>query len=265
MKLRLDDGAELFYTIDDFTHPWKEPETVVLQHGMAKNHRLWYAWVPMLRAHYRVVRFDARGMGQSMLPARGYPWSIDNFAGDLLQFVDGLGLKKFHLIGETIGGTMAMRFATLHQERLLSLAIGITRTHFSDHRFLEVADTIDREGIGAFVKKSVSNRLDPGVVGQAYIRWYASQMAATTDYVYADWNRGCLGTDLRPLLHKVQTPTIIMAAELLHWGMVADLSDAARLFPNGRLVVFPGIRGFIMHMLPVPCARMWLDFAASLD
>jgi hypothetical protein len=37
MYVRLHDGAELFYTIDDFTDPWTQPETVVLHHGMAKN------------------------------------------------------------------------------------------------------------------------------------------------------------------------------------------------------------------------------------
>jgi len=29
-------------------------------------------------------------------------------------------------------------------------------------------------------------------------------------------------------------------------------------------VVFPGVRGFVQHILAVPCARTWLDFAASL-
>ena len=48
MKVQLSDGAELFYTIDDFTDPWTQPETVVLHHGMAKNHKLWYAWIPIL-------------------------------------------------------------------------------------------------------------------------------------------------------------------------------------------------------------------------
>lgn len=76
MKMRVDDGAELFYTIDDFTDPWSQPETVVLHHGMAKNHRLWYASVPVLAQHYRVVRFDMRGMGQSSVPEAGYPWSL---------------------------------------------------------------------------------------------------------------------------------------------------------------------------------------------
>ena len=33
MKIRLDDGTELFYTVDDFTDPWTEPETVLMHHG----------------------------------------------------------------------------------------------------------------------------------------------------------------------------------------------------------------------------------------
>ena len=113
MKVRLDDGAELFYTIDDFTDPWTQPETVVLHHGMAKNHKLWYAWVPILAQHYRVVRFDMRGMGQSSVPEPGYPWSLENFAKDLLGLLDQLELPRVHLIGETVGGSIAMRFATL--------------------------------------------------------------------------------------------------------------------------------------------------------
>ena len=113
MRVRLDDGAELFYTIDDFTDPWTQPETVVLHHGMAKNHKLWYAWVPRLAQHYRVVRFAMRGMGQSSVPAPGYLWSLENFARDLLGLLDQLGLSRVHLIGETVGGSIAMLLGAL--------------------------------------------------------------------------------------------------------------------------------------------------------
>ncbi len=264
MRLRLDDGAELFYTIDDFTDPWKESETVVLHHGMAKNHRLWYAWVPILAAHYRVVRFDARGMGQSTVSEPGYLWSLDNFARDLLQLSDGLELEKFHLIGETVGGTIAMRFATLHQERLLSLTACTSPTNFSDPHHLESADLIDREGVNVWVERTISRRLDPQIVDPDYIRWYASQMAATAPHVVADFQRSAPGTDLRPLLKNVRTPTLVLAAQNLQGEVLGDFRKAAELFPNGRLVVFPGVVGFVQHVLPVHCARVWLDFAKSL-
>ena len=65
--------------------------------------------------HYRVIRFDMRGMGQSAVPEPGYPFSVDNFAKDLAEFADKLGLEKFHLIGETVGGSISMRYATMHQ------------------------------------------------------------------------------------------------------------------------------------------------------
>jgi pimeloyl-ACP methyl ester carboxylesterase len=264
MKVRLDDGTELFYQVDDFTDPWTQPPTVVLHHGMAKNHRLWYAWVPIIARHFRVLRYDMRGMGQSSVPAPGYPWSLDNFAADLLEFADKLKLEKFHLIGETVGGSIAMRFATQHQERLLSLTACTSPTSFNDPHHGESADLIEREGIVAWVESTIGRRLDPQIVDPAYTRWYADQMARTPAHVVAGFQRNA-GGDLRPLLPQVQTPTLILAAAALREEVLADFRDAATLFPNGRRVVFPGVYGFVQHVLPVPCARVWLDFALGLD
>ena len=60
---KLDETLEMYYEDDDYTDPWRAPETVVLHHGNAKSSRLWYAWVPLLARQYRVVRLDARGFG----------------------------------------------------------------------------------------------------------------------------------------------------------------------------------------------------------
>ncbi|MBM3223795.1 MAG: alpha/beta hydrolase [Candidatus Tectomicrobia bacterium] len=263
MQVRLSDGAELFYTIDDFTDPWTQPETVVLHHGMAKNHKLWYAWIPVLAQHYRVIRFDMRGMGQSSVPVPGYPWSLEHFAQDLLELLDRLELAKVHLIGETVGGSIAMRFATLHQDRLRSLTVCTSPVTFDSHH-TESADLIDREGIAVWVERTITRRLDPQIVPAAYIRWYAAQMAATAPHVVSEFQRSAPGGDLRPLLSQVQTPTLVLAAARLREEVLGDFRGAAELFPNGRLVVFPGVRGFVQHILPVPCARTWLDFAQSL-
>lgn len=262
MQVKLPDGAELFYTVDDFTDPWTTPETVVMHHGMAKNHRLWYAWVPVIARHYRVIRYDMRGMGQSAVPEPGYPWSVDNFAQDLLHFLDALDLERVHLIGETVGGSIGMRFATLHQERLLSLTACTSPVSFDDPHHQESAELIEREGVAAWVESTIGRRLDPEMVSPDYIRWYAAQMSATPASVVGGFQRNA-GGDLRPLLGSVQTPVLILAAARLREEVLGDFRDAADYFPNGRRVVFPGVNGFVQHILPTPCARAWLDFARS--
>ena len=263
MKLTLDDGAELFYTVDDFTDPWTEPETLVMHHGMAKSHKMWFGWVPILARHYRVIRFDMRGMGLSSVPEVGYPFSLDNFANDLLGVFNKLEIEKAHLIGETVGGSISMRFATMHQERLLSLTTCTSPITFDDHHS-ESADQIDRDGIPTWVEKSILRRFDPDMVDSAYIRWYAAQMAQTQAHVVSGFQRTAPGGDLRPLLGDVKTPVLVLAAEALREEVLGDFRSAADYFPNGRLVVFPGVFGFVQHILPVPCARVWLDFARNL-
>jgi hypothetical protein len=65
-------------------------------------------------------------------------------------------------------------------------------------------------------------------------------------------------------LPSVKTPTLVLAAARLREEVLGDFRSVADFFPNGRSVVFPGVSGFVQHVLPVPCARAWLDFAASL-
>ena len=60
----------MHYEVDDFTDPWRKPETVLLLHGNAESGAAWYGWVPHLARHYRVVRPDMRGFGASTPMAR---------------------------------------------------------------------------------------------------------------------------------------------------------------------------------------------------
>ena len=63
---------------------------------------------------------------------------------------------------------------------------------------------------------------------------------------------------------NVQTPVLVLAAASLREEVLGDFRGAADLFPNGKRVVFPGITGFVQHILPTACARVWLDWVRSL-
>ena len=262
MKLRLEDGTGLFYTIDDFTDPWTEPETVVMHHGMAKNHKMWFGWVPIIARHYRVIRFDMRGMGLSDVSGPEHAWTLDSFTDDLKEFADKMELERFHLIGETVGGSISMNFSINNQDRLKSLTVCTSPTNFDSHH-QESADLIEREGINVWVENSIGRRLDPQIVDPAYIRWYADQMKKTPAHVVAGFQANARG-DIGPALKNVQTPMLMLAAASLREEVLGDFRGASDLFPNGQKVIFPGVQGFVQHIMPVPCARVWLDFAQSL-
>jgi 3-oxoadipate enol-lactonase len=52
------DGLRLTYIIDDFTDPWKQAPVLLLLHAAMGSAKRYYAWVPALARHYRVVRMD---------------------------------------------------------------------------------------------------------------------------------------------------------------------------------------------------------------
>jgi len=102
--VNLPDGARIFYRVDDFTDPWSQPETILMLHGFCRNSRFWYAWVPILGRHFRVVRPDLRGCGKSDVPAPGFAWSLAQYHDDLIAFMDIAKIERAHFVGESMGG-----------------------------------------------------------------------------------------------------------------------------------------------------------------
>jgi hypothetical protein len=77
----------MYYAIDDYTDPrLKHTDTVWLQHGVGRNSRFWYRWVPALARRYGVVRRDMRGHGQAADPGPDHVWSIDELVEDMRAF-----------------------------------------------------------------------------------------------------------------------------------------------------------------------------------
>src|SRR5262245_27791499 len=112
--IRIGSDLEINYLVDDYTDPWRKPETILLLHGASESSAVWFGWVPHLARHFRVVRPDMRGFGASTPMPRDYPWSLDRIVDDFLALMHALDIDRFHLVGAKIGGTIARRFAARH-------------------------------------------------------------------------------------------------------------------------------------------------------
>ena len=254
----------MYYEDDDFTDPWRSSETVIMQHGQAKNSQLWYAWVPLLARDYRVIRVDGRGFGRSSVPAAGYAWSLGGFATDLKNLMDHLGIEKAHLIGETIGGTIAMQFALQYPNRLNSVT-----TCSSPFKFVGVPTyqdyyrLVEEKGVEGWVRETIGNRLPPGKVDPAHVEWYVGQMSSTSRQVVLETLAYLATVDLSPVMPEIAVPALVISGA--DAGASAERSRAqASLIPGCRLVEIPGVSGFVQHEAPEQAAAAWREFAQSL-
>src|SRR4029079_4928317 len=97
-KAAIRPGGWMAYEDHWFGEPWTVPETVVMVHGNSESSRAWTCWVQQVARHYRVIRPDLPGFGQSPEPP-DYGWSAEELAADIGRFLDALGIETCHLIG----------------------------------------------------------------------------------------------------------------------------------------------------------------------
>src|SRR5262245_8080799 len=122
-SLRASDGVRLGYRIDDCTDPWKKAPPLLLLHAAMGSARRFYAWVPALSRHYRVIRMDLRGHGSSEVPPAEWPLTLDRLVADVVELMDHLGLAQAHIIGNSAGGYLGQQMAMDHAERVRSLML----------------------------------------------------------------------------------------------------------------------------------------------
>ena len=91
------------------------PETLLLIHGMAGSSATWRNVIPKLAGNYRVVAPDLLGHGLSAKPRGDY--SLGAFAVWLRDLLDQLGIPRATVVGQSLGGGIAMQFAYQHRDR----------------------------------------------------------------------------------------------------------------------------------------------------
>ena len=115
--MTLRDPARTAYEV---TGP-KDAPVVVLVHGLGLSRAVWQWMVPVLADRFRVVSYDLVGHGESAAPI-GQP-VLGDLARQLAALLDHLGIARAAIVGFSLGGMIARRFAQDYPGRTLALGI----------------------------------------------------------------------------------------------------------------------------------------------
>ncbi|PYI24873.1 alpha/beta-hydrolase [Aspergillus indologenus CBS 114.80] len=250
-------GQTTHVIIDDYTDPWGEPETIMLQGGFGRHGRLWYHWVPALARRYRVVRRDPRGHGGSSAPAPNahahapaYRYDLATMLAELVDTLDQLGLPRVHFVGESTSGMLAAALAATAPGRLRSVVLRATPTHlppaalelfaFGHADWPTACRTLGARGWA----EQLARR--PGTAGGApgddprARRWWLDQWGRSSGEALACYASFLATLDIRPLLGQIPVPVLVLApARSAAVGLDAQRAMAARI-PGATLAVIDG-------------------------
>ena len=96
---------------------------LLLVHGNPQNHTCWYKVAARLARHYHVILPDLRGYGDSSLPEPGpehVNFSFRTMAQDLLEMMDQLGYRQFHVAGHDRGARTTHRMCIAHYTKFFA-------------------------------------------------------------------------------------------------------------------------------------------------
>jgi len=260
--------CDIYYDMADYTDPWvSEEEIVLMHHGFCRNGDVWYAWVPLLAPHFRVLRIDARGCGRSSKPSEGFQPSLDGFTQDLGQILDGLGIKQVHLIGESFGGIVGLNFARTFPDRVKSLVLCNTPCRLPDSllekyalEFTDTAEAIRSLGVEQWCLRTIGYRLDEDLATEEMQRWYAHEMAHTPSWFAASWFSLLPGLDFTPFLGDITCPSMLLTGEKSAISTKEEQLMMQSAIPNCQLLLLGSVGHGVNFVAAERCASATLQF-----
>jgi len=177
----------LHYETLEQTAPWQARGLPVLfHHGIGSSSALWRGWYPALIDRHPMVVFDMRGCGRSHIPGPGFKWSLERMVEDLFAVADAAGLARFHLVGESIGGTIGLAAAIARPERIATLTVSngahlgatIGRVHAWKKQ-------LDEGGSAGWSKAFMPDRFHADALSPERWQWFETEQAR--------WPRDSLG------------------------------------------------------------------------
>jgi pimeloyl-ACP methyl ester carboxylesterase len=257
----LDTGPHrLHYEIIDLTPPWVEaPETILFHHGVGANGRCWLGWAPALLARYRLVAFDLPGHGQS--PDDDGAITISSMVHDVIALADAVDCAQFHMVGESIGGTVALQVAIEHPVRLRSLTVSNGAHKGGAVQNVDFwREVIEDEGMAAWSDRMMLARFFDNALPAPAQAWYRAQQAGADPVTVLALLAALVGTDLSRQLSEITIPTLLLHPDSSPFIPVPLMAELHGQLVNSRLRIFPNTRHGLPFSHACECSRTLLQF-----
>ena len=268
-------GAKLHYATSGAGAP------ILLIPGLGMDHTYYRLGVPLLARRMQVLAVDPRGIGRSTKSPP--PYSVEGWADDFAAMIDRLGFGPIHVLGSSLGGSMALALAQRHPGKLKSLMVvgafsELDRATELNFRLrlrligkLGMSDEVaDYMGLWTLTRKFINS--DAGFAtmraNQANIRANSAENYSAFVEALLKWGRCEGGQEQEPkfttLLGSIKLPTLVVTSDNDHL-IPKELSDliAARI-AGAKLVVMPGAGHIPFMEQPDEVVRTVLEFMRSL-
>ena len=251
--------------LDVAWYEWGRGEPLVLVHGLADDHRAWRKVVPWLALRHRVVAYDLRGHGQTSLgEAQG---TLDQLGADLIALLDALQLDRVDLCGFSLGGTIVMRAAIDHPERvgrLLPTATSSRVGRAAAGWYRERVELGDQgvERVRATLEEDTRQQFENAPEDLA-AHWRIRRESTADSRGYLNGCRAMVGLSERaldPELERIQAPTRVIAAELDRNCPPVAAEIIVDRIPGAGLVVIPGSGHQVEVEKPAELSAAILEF-----
>ena len=255
-KFVLIDGFNLHYRDEG------EGPVLVLLHGIGSSLHTWEGWTNELKSEFRIIRLDLPGFGLTGIDSSNI-YTMDRYISILHAFLGSLGISKYALAGNSMGGWLAWEYTLQHPEEVTKLilidAAGFI-TPDNPPKPLRLAQKFKKrteKGPPRFVVRKLLKQAygDKSKITDELIdRYYELNNRPGNGLAFykvatADYNPR---TDLLP---EIETPTLIMwGGEDKKWIDVSHAHLFEELLPNDQLIIYEGLGHLPMEEDPVKTA-----------
>lgn len=250
--------------------------TLILVHGFAASTHAWRPWIERLSNQYRLIAIDLPGHGLTETP-QGYRASLDQNAALVDALAKHLGVERFIIAGNSMGGAVSLSYAMRHPGKLDGLVLVCSAGWpAAGEGGPPGAFALLGNDFGRFILKLFDPRLivpdglraayhDRELVTDAVIKRYA-------DLALGEGHRDVLLTqNSRPeppwtpeTFRRITTPTLVMVGEKDAVIPPANSRALAKAIPGAYLVSYPEGGHLPMEQLPDETVRHLRAFILGL-